>query len=90
MAALLDNEHFANFLAFVTNVKVIKPLIYQDITSMITMVTEGGGSTRRKHMWTCLHLVLEVVQEDRVEIKYINTKEMKADRLTKKVLNLPD
>lgn len=66
------------------------------------MVSEGGGVTRTKHMRTRLHLVLEAVQQDRVEIKYINTKSMKVDGLTKpfegaefgvfrkEVLNLPD
>jgi hypothetical protein len=76
-------EMFAEFLEFVTNRKTIKPLIYQDSTSIIAMVTEGGGVARTKHMRTCLHLVLEVVQQDRVVIKYVNTKRMKADGLTK-------
>jgi hypothetical protein len=40
---------------FVTNVKTIKPLIYQDSTSVITMVTEGGGVMRMKHMR--IHLI---------------------------------
>ncbi len=87
LVALSDNLGlvglFAEFLSFVTNRKEIKPLIYQESTSVITMVMEGGGVTRTKHMRTRLHLVLEAVQQDRVEIKYANTKGMKADGLTK-------
>ncbi len=58
-------------------------LIHQDSTSVITMVTEGGGKTRMKHMRTRLHLVLDAVEEGRLEIRYIITKEMKVDGLTK-------
>jgi hypothetical protein len=76
-------ELFAEFLGFVTNSKPLKPMVHQDSTSVITMVTEGGGATRTKHMRTRLHLVIEAVKEDRIEIKYKNTKEMKADGLTK-------
>jgi predicted small secreted protein len=49
LVALSDNvgfvELFAEFVAFVTNSEQMKPLIYQDSTSVITMVTEGGGVT---------------------------------------------
>jgi hypothetical protein len=87
LVALSDNiglaELFAEFVAFVTNSKQMKPLIYQDSTSVITMVTEGGGVTRSKTMRTRMCLVLEAVKEDRVEIKYVNTKGMEADGLSK-------
>jgi hypothetical protein len=50
LVGLSDNvglaELFAEFVAFVTNSEQMKPLIYQDSTSVITMVTEGGGATR--------------------------------------------
>jgi hypothetical protein len=49
LVALSDNvgfvELFAEFVAFVTNSGQMKPLIYEDSTSVITMVTEGGGVT---------------------------------------------
>jgi hypothetical protein len=76
-------ELFAEFLSFVTNSKPSKPVVHQDSTSVIMMVTEGGGATRTKHMRTRLHLVIQAVKEDRIEIRYKNTKEMKADGLTK-------
>jgi hypothetical protein len=87
LVALSDNiglaELFAEFVAFVTNSEQMKPLIYQDSTSVITMVTEGGGATRSKTMRMRMCLVLEAVKEDRVEIKYVNTKGMEADGLSK-------
>jgi len=76
-------ELFAEFLSFVTSSKPLKLVVHQDSTSVITMVTEGGGATRTKHMRTRLHLVIEAVKEDRIEIRYKNAKEMKADGLTK-------
>jgi hypothetical protein len=67
LVALSDNisfaELFAEFVAFVTNSEQMKPLIYQDSTSVITMVTEGGGATRSKTMRTRMYLVLEGRQD---------------------------
>jgi hypothetical protein len=87
LVALSDHlvlvERFAEFLAFVTDSEEIKPLIYQDSTSVITMVTEGGGAVRTEYMRTRMNLVLEAVQQKRVEIGYVGTKEMKADGLSK-------
>jgi hypothetical protein len=52
--ALSDNlgfiELFQEFVTFVTNAKVEVPLIFQDNTSVISMVTTGGGMTRTKDM----------------------------------------
>jgi predicted small secreted protein len=87
LVALSDNvgfvELFAEFVAFVTNSEQMKPLIYQDSASVITMVTEGGGVTRTKTMRTRMNLVLEAVKEDRIEVRYVNTKGMEADGLSK-------
>jgi hypothetical protein len=63
LVALLDNlglvELFAACLSLVTDRNEIKPLIYQESTSVITMLNKGGVVTRTKHMRTQLHLVLE-------------------------------
>jgi hypothetical protein len=87
LVALSDNvgfaELFAEFVGFAMNSEQMKPLIYQDSTSVITMVTEGGGATRSKTMRTRMCLVLEAVKENRIEIKYVNTKGMEADGLSK-------
>ncbi len=69
-------ELFTEFLAFVSNIKAIKPLLYQDSTSVIPMVTEEGGVTSTKHMRIRLNLVLEAVQQDRVEVRHIYMKQI--------------
>ncbi len=74
---------FAEFVAFVTNSGQMKQLIYQDSTSVFTMVTEGGGVTQTKTMRTRMNLVLEAVKEDRIEKSYVNKKAMEADGLSK-------
>jgi len=61
----------------------MKPLMYQDSTSVITMVTEGGGIMRMKTMRTRMNLVLEAVTENRIEVQYVNTKVLEADELSK-------
>lgn len=47
LVALTDNigyvELFAEFLGFITNMNVKIPIIYQDKTSVISLVKEGGG-----------------------------------------------
>jgi hypothetical protein len=87
LVALSDNlglvELLVDFLAFITDLKEIKPLVYQDSTSIITMVTVGGGVTRMKHMRTRMNLVLEAVKQNRITVRYVNTKQMKADGLLK-------
>jgi hypothetical protein len=87
LVALSDNvgfiELFAEFVAFVMNSEQMKPLINQDSTLVITMVTEGGGVTQTKTMCMRMNLVLEAVKEDRIEVRYVNTKGMEADGLSK-------
>jgi ribosome maturation protein Sdo1 len=76
-------ELFGKLVDFMLNEKCRKLLIYQDNTSVIEMVVSRGGVTRTKHMRTRMHLVLEAVKENRIEIKYIGAKEMRADGFTK-------
>jgi hypothetical protein len=49
LVVLSDNagfiELFAEFVAFIMNSEQMRPLIYQDSTLVISMVTEGGGDT---------------------------------------------
>jgi hypothetical protein len=89
LVALSDNlgfiELFQEFVTFITNAKVEVPLIFQDNTSVISMVTTGGGMTRTKHMRTRMFLVLESLKEKRVTIRYIHTSGMIADGLTKPI-----
>jgi hypothetical protein len=87
LVALSDNlgfiELFQEFLGFVTNSKTDASVIFQDNTSVISMVTSGGGITRTKHMRARMFLLLEAVQELRVKIKYVPAALMIADGLTK-------
>jgi hypothetical protein len=65
------------------NMKIPAPIIYQDNTSKITLVTQGGGMAQTKHLRARMNLVRETVQEDRVYIVYVRTYKMLADGLTK-------
>jgi hypothetical protein len=87
LIALLDNvglvEMFHEFLSFVLNHKVGTPIVYQDNTSVISLVTIGGGIFRTKHLRARMGLVKETITERRLEIKHVPTSEMIADGLTK-------
>ena len=60
-----------------------KPTVFQDNTSTISLVTQGGGKLRTKHMRARKGIVLEGYEKDMYNIKYIPTDEMIADMLTK-------
>jgi hypothetical protein len=87
LVALSDNlsfvELFQEFLGFITNSMVTASIIFQDNTSVISMVISGGGVMRTKHMCARVFLVMEAVKEWRVVIRYIPTSLMIADGLTK-------
>ena len=70
-------------MAFIRNTKYIKPLIYEDCTAVILVVTEGGGVVWTKNLCLRVELVKQALQDERIVIKYINTKQMLADGLTK-------
>jgi hypothetical protein len=59
------------------------PLIYQDSTSVIFLVTKGSGMVRTKHLRVRMNLCREAVEEKRIRIAYIHTTKMLADGLTK-------
>jgi hypothetical protein len=54
LVALTDNisfaELFSEFLEFITNTHNTKPLIFEDCTAVISLVTLGGGAARTKHL----------------------------------------
>jgi len=76
-------ESFAEFVAFITNSPVQIPVIFQDSTSVISLVTKGGGIVRTKHLRVRMHLCKEGVDQRRFKIVYVHTKRMIADGLTK-------
>jgi hypothetical protein len=54
-------ELFHEFITFLTSDQVSSPIIYQDSTSVITLVTQGGGVKRTRHLHNHMHLVKEAV-----------------------------
>jgi hypothetical protein len=87
LIALLDNvslvELFHEFLGFVLNQKIAKPIVYQDNTSVISLVTVGGGVVRTKHLRARMGLVKEAIADNKLGLKHVLTSDMMADGLTK-------
>ena len=92
MIALSDNiyfvELFNEFLSFILNRKLECPLIFEDCKAVISLVTEGGGVMRTKHLRVRMELCKEALQDKKYELRYISTKEMVADGLTKALKGL--
>jgi len=76
-------EIFSEFLAFVIDQKTRPPVIYQDNTSVISLVTKGGGINRTKHLRARMNLVGEAVRERGLKVLYMPTEDMIADGFTK-------
>jgi hypothetical protein len=87
LIALTDNlglvELFKEFLEFITQSNVSTPVVYQDCSAVVSLVTKGGGKTRTKHLRARMNLAREMVDEDRVDVIHVKAPEMKADGLTK-------
>ena len=88
LVTLTDNigfiELFEEFFNFIINrEEKIPPLIYQDSTSVISLVMKGGGIVRTKHLRVRMNLCKEALEEKRIKIAYIHTTKMLADGLTK-------
>lgn len=70
LVAVSDNvgliEWFQELLELLLNLKPPKLIVYQDNTSVITLVTKGGGAVRTKHMRTRMNLVMESVMKDKI------------------------
>jgi hypothetical protein len=84
---LTDNiglvELVHEFVEFVTMQSVTTPIIYQDSTSVISLITKGGGITRTKHMRARMHIGKEAHDKGSILVRYKGTKDMKADGLSK-------
>jgi hypothetical protein len=59
------------------------PLILQDNTSAITLVTTSGGKTRNKHLKARESWIRERIDRGEIKIQHIGTEHMLADALTK-------
>jgi len=82
-------ELFAEFFAFITNTKFVSPMIYQDCTAVISLVTECGGAVRTKHRRVRMELCKEALKEKRIRISYVSTDKMLADGLIKALEGQP-
>ena len=76
-------ELFHEFVSFLLGRETPVPIVFQDCTAVISLVTIGGGITRTKHMRARKNLGKEMVDAKRILVRYINTKEMMADGLSK-------
>jgi len=74
---------FSEFISFITNSKMDVPVIYQDSASVISLVTEGGGIARTKHLRVRIALCKEALDQRRIEVVHMPTGKMWADGLTK-------
>ena len=87
LVALMDHisfaEAFAEFLGFIVGEETKAPTIYQDSTSVISLVTKGCGVVQTKHLHVWMNLCQEAVQEKRIKVEYVHTSKMLADGLTK-------
>jgi hypothetical protein len=87
LVALTDNlglvELFHEFTVFLLGQRTPVPIVYQDCTAVISLVTIGGGITRTKHMRARKNLGKESVDEKRIIVLYTNTEDMMADGLSK-------
>ena len=63
--------------------QLLPPLIYQDNTSTMTLVKEGGGKLRTKHMRAKQAVIKEAIDYEYYQIKHVTTDKMVADVLTK-------
>ena len=61
------------------------PTIMQDNQSTISLVTKRGGAMRNKHLRVRQNLVKEAVDNLRIKIEFVPTREMLADGQTKPI-----
>jgi len=87
LIGLTDNlgfmELFQDFVEFLVGRKVNIPIVFQDCSAVVTLVTKGGGITRTKHRHAHMNLGKEMVDQERVHVVYIKAAEMKADGFSK-------
>jgi hypothetical protein len=76
-------ELFHEFVSFLIGRKAFAPIVYQDCTAVISLITIGGGITRTKHMRARMNLGKESLKQKRMVVRYLNTKEMMADGASK-------
>mmetsp|Transcript_22436 Transcript_22436/g.32130 ORF Transcript_22436/g.32130 Transcript_22436/m.32130 type:complete len:716 (-) Transcript_22436:89-2236(-) len=82
-------ELFHELVSFILGQKASTPIVFQDCTAVISLVTIGGGITRTKHMRAGMNLGKESVNEKRIVVRYCNTADMMADGFSKVLEGAP-
>jgi hypothetical protein len=87
LVGLTDKMSFAELVwelvCFLVGKCLPVPVIYQDSTSVISLITQGGGVARTKHLRARINLAKEMLEEKRAVVKYLKTTEMPADGVSK-------
>lgn len=60
-----------------------KMIIHEDNQACLKLIRNPENNKRSKHIAMKIHFVASTVIKNNIEVKYINTKEQKADGLTK-------
>ena len=74
---------FHEFVSFMIGQAALIPSIYQDSTLVISLITIGGGVTRRKHLRAMMNLAKESIQKKRTSVVYLIMTRMPADGASK-------
>ena len=70
-------------MSFLIGKKALVPIVYEDFTSVISLITIGGSITRTKHLRARMHIAKELVELKEILVSYLNTKDMPADGASK-------
>jgi hypothetical protein len=85
--ALSDNidliRLFKEFLKFIRNGEVRKPIIFEDCKACIDLVLYAGGQMRTKQMRSREYWCKEFFDAKEAELQYVSTEKMWADGATK-------
>jgi hypothetical protein len=87
LIALSDNidllNLFGEFLEFICNEEVEKPIIFEDCKACIDLALHAGGKIRTKQLRSRVYRCKEYFDAKEAELKYISTDEMWADGASK-------
>ena len=74
---------FHEVVLFLIGKEADVPIMSQDSTSVISLITKGGGTTRTKHLRAQMFIAKELVELREIILLYLNTKKMPADGASK-------
>ena len=66
---------FYEFVCFLPGRRIGIPIVYQDSTSVISLITRGGGIMRTKHLRARMFIAKGLFESEDVLVCYLNTKE---------------